>query len=151
MKKVVVALSLLIPSIGFTCPSLDGKWSSSKEKFVEFNKRWVNVESKAWSFMIQTQGIETIEFKSSGIMVISTPEVELVMGNKKIKRPESKEKINFSILGCNASSIVLKYERNEKTQISYIQFENDSTYWEYMGKPGRSGNGHIREYYTRIQ
>ncbi len=151
MKKVVIGLSLLIPSIGFACPSLDGTWSSSKEKFVEFNKRWANVESKAWNFMIQTQGMETIEFKASGNMEISTPEIELVMGEKTIKRPASKEQIKFSVLGCNANSIVLKYERNGKARISHYKFENENTYWEYMGSPGRSGNGHIREYYTKNQ
>jgi hypothetical protein len=151
IKQLLIALSLLVPCIGYTCPTLDGTWTSSKEKFVEFNKRWANVESKAWNFMIQTQGIETIEFKASGNMIIDTPEVELVMGKNKIKRPSSKEQTTYKILGCNSNSIVLEYQRNGKTQISHLQFDNDNTYWEYMGKPGRSGNGHIREYYTREQ
>jgi len=152
MKKVLICLSLfLLPNAAFSCPVLEGEWRSSKDKFTEFNTQWANIESKAWHFMSQTQGLEIIKYQSDGKMIISTPEFELKMGEKVFKKEATEEKLNFQILGCDLNSVVLKYERSGKEQISHIQFENDNTYWEYMGKPGRSGNGHIREYYSKIK
>ena len=60
----------MMPSIGFCCPALEGTWSSSSEKFEFFNKRWANVDEKAWSFMTQTQGHEVIMFKNKNNMLI---------------------------------------------------------------------------------
>lgn len=151
MKKLILTFSLMIPNIVSACPDLEGTWLSSKEKFVEFNKKWANVETIAWDFMLQNQGIETIEFKPDNTMVISTPEVELVVGERKVKSPASKESIDFSILGCNKRSIAIMYERYGETQISKFHFENPNIYWEYMGVAGRSGNGHIREFYTKVR
>lgn len=150
MKKILIGLSFMIPSVGFCCPTVEGAWSSSIEKFKTFNKRWANVDDKAWSFMIQTQGHEVITFKNNKEMIITTPELELKMGDKKIKRPSKEERINIDILGCTDKSIVLKYERDGKVKISQLHFDNDDTFWEYMGVAGRSGNGHIREYYNKL-
>jgi hypothetical protein len=149
MKKILIGLSLIISSVTVACPSLDGKWLSSLEKFDQFNKRWANVDSKAWSFMLQTQGHELIEYKSSKEMVISSPEIEIKIGDKKMMRPSSEEHMNFNVLGCTENNIVLKYEQNDKVQISTLYFENKDTYWVYMGKVGSDGNSHIREYYMR--
>jgi len=149
MKKIFIYLSLIIPSVTLACPSLDGKWLSSLEKFNQFNMRWANVDTRAWSFMVQTQGRELIEYKNSNEMVISFPEIEIKIGDKKMERPASKELVNFNILGCSEKNIVLKYERNGKTHLSNLHFENKDTYWVYMGKVGSDGNSHIREYYTR--
>jgi len=151
MKKILICLSFMIPSTGFSCPLLEGTWSSSIEKFEAFNKRWANVDGKAWSFMIQTQGREVITFKSNQEMIITTPELELKMGDRQIKRPSKEERININILGCTDRSIILKYERSGKIKISQLHFENDNVFWEYMGVAGRGGNSHIREYYTKTQ
>jgi hypothetical protein len=151
MKKILICLSFMIPNVAFSCPSLEGTWSSSKEKFESFNKRWANVDNKAWSFMVQTQGHEVITFTGNTKMLIATPELELTMGDRKIKRPSQEERINIDVLGCTDKNIVLKYERNGEVKISQLHFENDDTFWEYMGVAGRSGNGHIREYYTKIR
>lgn len=151
MKKILVCLSFLIPSVAFGCPSLEGNWSSSLEKFKSFNKRWANIDNKVWSFMIQTQGHEVITFQNNTKMIITTPEIELNMGEKKIKRAPKEERININVLGCTDNNIVLKYERNGEVKISKFHFENDDTFWEYMGVPGRSGNGHIREYYIKTK
>ena len=141
----------MIPSVGLCCPALEGTSSSSIEKFETFNKRWANVDKKAWSFMVQTQGHEVITFKSNKEMIIATPEIELNIGDKIIKRPSKEERINIDILGCTDKNIVLKYERNGKVKISQFHFENENTFWEYMGVAGRGGNGHIREYYTKAR
>ena len=141
----------MIPSVAFSCPSLEGTWESSKEQFETFNKRWANIDSKAWSFMTQTQGLEVITFKNNKVMIIATPEFELKMGDRKIKRPPKEERINIDILGCTDKNIALKYERNGEVKISQLHFESDNTFWEYMGVAGRSGNGHIREYYTKTR
>jgi len=151
MKKILICLSLMIPSVAFSCPLLEGPWSSSKEKFEAFNKRWANVDSKAWSFMVQTQGHEVITFRDNTKMIIVTPELELKMGDRTIKQPPKEERINIEVLGCTDKSIVLKYKRNDKVKISQLHFENDDTFWEYMGGAGKSGNGHIREYYTKTR
>ena len=151
MKKILICLSLMVPSVGFCCPVLEGTWSSSIEKFESFNKRWANVEDKAWSFMTQTQGYEVIAYKGNNEMTISSPKMEIKIGAKKMERPASKEHLNFNVLGCTDKSIVLKFERNGKEQIAQLFFENDDTYWTYMGTADGSGNSHIREYYTRKQ
>ncbi len=108
----------MIPSVGFCCPSLEGTWSSSIQKFETFNKRWANVDNKAWSFMVQTQGHEVIMFKGNTEMIIVTPEIEIKIGDRKIKRQSKEERINIDILGCTDKSIVLKYERNGKVKIN---------------------------------
>lgn len=149
MKRVLMCLSLMIPSVGYCCPLLDGTWTSSKEKFESFNKQWANVEDKAWSFMIQTQGIEVINFNGKNEMNVHSPEIELKMGKKTMKRPASEERINFNVLGCTINSIAIQYERYGKKEISQLHFENEDTYWVYMGTAGTGGNSHIREYYTR--
>lgn len=141
----------MIPSIGFGCPLLEGTWLSSIQKFESFNKKWANIDDKPWSFMTQTQGHEVIIFNNMKQMFISTPEIEIKMGARKIKLPPKKEKINFNILGCTDKSVVLKYERYDKAQISELHFENDNTYWEYMGSSDADGNSHLREYYTKIK
>jgi hypothetical protein len=151
MKKLLIGLSFMIPSVGFCCPSLEGTWSSSLEKFESFNKKWSKIDKNAWSFMSQTQGFETIIFKSNKEMLISTPVIELKMGEKVMKLPSKEEQISFNVLGCTDKSIVLQYDRYGKTHISQLQFENDNTYWEYMGTAGSDGNSHIREYYTKTK
>jgi hypothetical protein len=151
MKKILICFSLMIPNVAFSCPLIEGSWSSSVEKFEAFNKRWAKVDSKAWSFMVQTQGHEVITFNDNTKMIIVTPELELKMGDRKIKRPPKEERIAIEVLGCTDENIVLKYERNGEVKISQLHFENDDTFWEYMGVAGRSGNGHIREYYTKTQ
>jgi hypothetical protein len=151
MKKLLICLPFIIPSVGFCCPSFEGTWSSSIQKFESFNKKWANIDDKAWSYMTQTQGHEVIVFNNMKEMVISTPEIEIKMGERKMKFAAKKEQINFSILGCTDNSIVLQYERYGKAQISQLQFENANTYWEYMGDPGSDGNSHIREYYTKAK
>lgn len=149
MKKILLLLTFMIPNIAYCCPSLDGTWTSSLEKFESFNKKWANVGAKPWSFMIQTQGLEVIKFTADNEMFISSPEVELKMGERKMKLPSSEERVKFDILGCTNNSIVLKYERNGKVGVSELHFENDDSYWVYMGRAGADGNSHIREYYTR--
>jgi len=149
MKKILLCLSFMIPSVGLCCPSLQGTWSSSLDKFETFNKRWANVDNKAWSFMLQTQGHEEITFKGNKEMIIVTPEIEIKIGDKSMKIPRKEENININILGCSDKSISLKYERNGKVKISQFHFENEGVFWEYMGVPGRDGNSHIREYYTK--
>lgn len=129
--------------------TIDGTWTSSLEKFESFNKQWANVEDKAWSFMVQTQGMEVIKYKENSEMVVNFPEIQLKMGDKKMKRPSSEEHINFNILGCTSKSVAIQYERHEKTEISQLHFEGEDTYWVYMGVSGAGGNSHIREYYTR--
>ncbi|MEW6997412.1 hypothetical protein AADZ86_06895 [Colwelliaceae bacterium BS250] len=151
MKKILVCLSLLVPSVGFCCPTLEGTWSSSLEKFESFNKRWANVEDKAWSFMTQTQGYEVITYKDNNAMTISSAAMEIKIGDKKMQRPASKEQLDFNVLGCTAKSMVLKFERNGKEQIAQLFFESADTYWTYMGTAEGSGNSHIREYYTKKQ
>ncbi|NOU51441.1 hypothetical protein HG263_12965 [Pseudoalteromonas sp. JBTF-M23] len=151
MKKLVICFSLMIPSIGFCCPSLEGTWQSSIQKFELFNKKWANVGDKAWSFMIQTQGYEVIEFNNANKMHISTPEIEVKMGEKKMKLPAKEEHIKFDILGCTHQSIVLKYERYGKAQLTQLHFEKDNTYWEYMGTSDGDGNSHVREYYNKVK
>jgi len=141
----------MIPNVAFSCPLLEGSWLSSAENFEAFNKRWANVDSQAWSFMVQTQGHEVITFKGNTKMIIVTPELEIKMGDRKIKRPPKEERIDIEVLGCTDENIVLKYERNDEVKISQLHFENDDTFWEYMGVAGRSGNGHIREYYTKMR
>ncbi|WP_197411223.1 hypothetical protein [Colwellia sp. TT2012] len=118
MKTILICLSFMIPSVGFCCPSLEGTWSSSIQKFETFNKRWANVDNKAWSFMVQTQGHEVIMFKGNTEMIIVTPEIEIKIGDRKIKRQSKEERINIDILGCTDKSIVLKYERNGKVKIN---------------------------------
>ncbi len=141
----------MIPSIGFCCPSLEGTWSSSLEKFQGFNKQWANVNNNAWSFMIQTQGHEEITFNGNTEMIIVTPKIDIKMGDKKITQPPKKEHISIDVLGCTDKSIVLKYERSGKIKISQLHFENEDVFWEYMGVAGRDGNSHIREYYTKTK
>ncbi len=141
----------MIPNVGLCCPVLDGTWSSSIEDFKTFNKRWANIDDKAWSFMMQTQGHENITFKNNKEMIIVTPEIVIKMGDKEMKRPPKEERININILGCTDKSIILKYERNGKAKISQFHFEGKGTFWEYMGVAGRGGNSHIREYYTKIR
>lgn len=141
----------MIPTVAFCCPSLEGTWSSSLEKFESFNMKWANIEDRPWSFMSQTQGFETIIFSSNNEMLISTPEIEVKIGEKVMKRPPHEEKISFDVLGCTDNNIVLKYERYGKARISQLHFENDNTFWEYMGVAGRDGNSHIREYYTKTK
>jgi hypothetical protein len=149
MKKLLICLYFMIPSLGFCCPSLEGTWTSSIQKFESFNKKWANIDDKAWSFMTQTQGHETIVFNNVQEMLIATPEIEVNMGERKMKLSPKKEQISFTTLGCTDKSIVLQYERYGKAQISQLHFENDDTYWEYMGASGSDGNSHIREYYTK--
>ena len=149
MNKVLICLIFMVPSIGFCCPMLDGTWSSSLEKFESFNQRWAKVDNKPWIYMLQTQGLEVIKFKDNNKMVISFPEIELKMGDRKMKRPSSEQQIQFEVLACTDNSIVLQYERNGHLQISQLHFENDDTYWVYMGAADSDGNSHIREYYTR--
>ena len=149
MKKLLIGLSFMIPSVGFCCPSLEGTWSSSIQKFESFNKRWANIDDKAWSFMTQTQGHEVVVFNNMKGMLIATPEIEVKMGERKMKLPSKEEQIDFNILGCTDKSIVLEYERYGKAQISQLHFEDDNTYWEYMGTSDSDGNSHIREYYTK--
>ncbi|WP_102798843.1 hypothetical protein [Bowmanella denitrificans] len=149
MKRVLMCLSVMIPSVGYCCPSLDGTWTSSIEKFESFNKKWANIEDKAWSFMIQTQGIEVIKYNGENKMSINSPEIEIKVGEKKMKRPPSEERITFNVLGCTSKSIAMQYERYGEKKISQLHFENEDTYWVYMGSAGTDGNSHIREYYTR--
>lgn len=144
-------MSFLLPNVAFSCPSLQGSWSSSLEKFESFNKKWANVDNSAWSFMEQTQGHEIITFNSSTEMLVVTPEIEVKLGEKTMKLPAKEERINFSVLGCTQQSIVLQYQRYGKAQISQLHFENDNTYWQYMGAAGSDGNSHIREYYTKTK
>jgi len=149
MKKILLFLTFMIPNIAYCCPSLAGTWTSSLDKFESFNKKWANVDPKPWSYMIQTQGLEVIKFTANNEMLISSPEVDLKIGERKIKRPSSTERVKFDILGCSKNSIVLTYERNGNVGISELHFENDDSYWVYMGRAGADGNSHIREYYTR--
>ncbi len=151
MKKTLLLLSVIVPSIGYCCPSLEGTWSSSLEKFASFNKQWANVENKPWSYMTQTQGHESINFTGKNEMVISSPATAIKMGNRTIEHPASEERITFDILGCTEKSIALQYKRYGKTEISQLHFENENTYWIYMGAAGSDGNSHIREYYTKSQ
>lgn len=149
MKRILMFLLLVIPNIGFCCPSLDGTWTSSLTKFLAFNTQWANVKDNAWSYMIQTQGVEVVKFNEKNEMIVNFPDIELNMGDKKMKRPASEEHITFSILGCTTKSIAIQYERYGEKQISQLHFESDDTYWVYMGRTGADGNSHIREYYTR--
>ena len=151
MKKLLICFYFIIPSVGFCCPLLEGTWTSSLQKFESFNKKWANIDKKAWSFMIQTQGQEVIEFNNSNEMLISTPEIEIKMREKTIKLPKTTEKIKFNILGCTNQSIVLKYDRYGQAQITQLHFDDSSTYWEYMGVSGSDGNSHIREYFTKTK
>ncbi|MFT6991394.1 MAG: hypothetical protein ACJASL_003381 [Paraglaciecola sp.] len=141
----------MIPNIAFSCPSLEGTWSSSLDKFESFNKRWANIDNRAWSYMTQTQGHEIIIFNGDKEMFISTPEIEVKMGEKAMKLPSKEERLSLDVLGCTDKSMVIKYERYGKTHISQLHFENDNAYWEYMGASGSDGNSHIREYYTKAQ
>jgi hypothetical protein len=148
MVKILIGLSFIIPSIAFGCPAIEGKWLSSLEKFESFNKKWAKIDDRAWAFMSQTQGYETILFNNKE-MLISTPEIEVKVGEKSMKLPSKEEQISFNVLGCTDKSIVLKYERYGKIHISQLQFDSDNTFWEYMGTPDSDGNSHIREYYTK--
>jgi len=141
----------MIPSVAFCCPSLEGTWLSSLEKFESFNKKWANIDKRAWSYMSQTQGYETIIFKDNKEMFVSTPEIAMKMGDKVMQIPSKEEQISFNVLGCTDNSIVLQYNRYGNTQISHLQFENGTTYWEYMGTSDSDGNSHIREYYTKTK
>ncbi|MFY8350569.1 hypothetical protein AAEU29_08560 [Pseudoalteromonas sp. SSM20] len=149
MKKIIICLSLMLPNIAVSCPTLEGTWTSSIEKFKSFNKKWANLDARAWAFMSQTQGHELIEFNSKKEMRISTPEIQVKMGEKAITMPAKEELINYSVLGCNDTSIVLQFDRYGKTQISQFHFENETTFWEYMGSAKSDGNSHIREYYIK--
>ncbi|MCC2616302.1 hypothetical protein LJ739_08620 [Aestuariibacter halophilus] len=151
MKRILLCCSLIVPGIGYSCPELAGTWQSSAQKFESFNKRWANVDPDAWSFMTQTQGHEVIDFTTKGTMMISTPEIDLSMGDKTIKMPAKHELIPYDILGCTETSIVLKYDRYGETRISQLHFDSADTYWAYMGTAGGDGNSHIREYYTKTQ
>lgn len=73
----------MIPSVGFCCPSLEGAWLSSLQKFESFNRKWANIDDKAWSFMIQNQGHEVIVFNQMKEMLIAILEVKVKMGAKK--------------------------------------------------------------------
>jgi hypothetical protein len=149
MKKILIFMCVVASNVAIACPSLDGKWISSLEKFDQFNKRWANVDTKAWSFMVQTQGHERIEYMGNKEMVVRSPEIELKIGENKMQRPSSEEHINFDILACTDKNIVMKYVRYGAVQISTLHFENKDTYWVYMGTADSDGNSHIREYYTR--
>ncbi|WDE07589.1 hypothetical protein SG34_012280 [Thalassomonas viridans] len=151
MKKIFIFLPFLAPDIAFSCPSLQGTWLSSLEKFESFNNRWANIDDRAWSFMEQTQGHEIIKFNDNNEMLVSTPEIEVKVGEKTMKLPPNEERINFSVLGCTDKSIALKYQRYGKMRISQLHFENDNTYWEYMGTSASDGNSHIREYYVKAE
>jgi len=149
MKRILMCLPFVFPSVSYCCPSLNGTWTSSLEKFESFNKQWAKVEDKAWSYMLQTQGLEIINFNGKNEMTVSFPGIELKMGDKQMKRPPSQEHITYNVLGCTSKSIALQYERYGEKKISQLHFENDDTYWVYMGAAGADGNSHIREYYTR--
>jgi len=150
MIKILIGLSFMVPSVAFSCPSLEGTWSSSLEKFESFNQKWARVDDKAWAFMSQTQGHETIIFNEKE-MLISTPEIVVKVGDKSMKLPAKDEQVTIKVLGCTDNSIVLKYERYGEEHISQLQFENTNTYWEYMGSSGSDGNSHIREYYIKTK
>ena len=149
MRVVLLGLSLLLPIGTQACPVLSGEWISSKEKFTSFNKKWANVEPQAWSFMLQTQGKEVVEFTADNQMLITTPEIALKMGEKTITLPASKERIAIKILGCTPDSTVIQYERYDKVHLTHMNFENQNVFWQYMGNPQQDGNSHIREFYVR--
>lgn len=151
MKNLFICFSLIVPSIGFCCPTLDGKWASSLQEFELFNKKWANVDANAWSFMMQTQGHEVIEFNDKNEMLITTPEIKFEMGTKKMTLPAKKELITFDIIGCTENSIALKYERYGKAHITQMHFEKEHTFWQYMGSTGSDGNSHIREFYVKAK
>lgn len=151
VKKILIGMCLLIPHISYSCPALEGKWLSSVDKFQQFNRQWAHIEDKAWAYMMQTQGKEIINYQTDNVMVITSPEMVISMAGQNITQASSEEKIKFDVLGCTPQSIVIKYERYSQVNISHLQFENDNTYWEYMGTANNSGNSHIREYYTKIQ
>ena len=149
MRIVLLGLSLLLPISAKGCPALNGKWMSSLEKFTSFNKKWANVEEQAWSFMLQTQGKEAIEFTVDNLMLITTPEIALKRGEKTITLPASEERIEIEILGCTPDSTVIKFERYDKVHIAHLNFENKNVFWQYMGVPRQDGNSHIREFFVK--
>ena len=151
MKIALLAVIVILPGVSIACPDLEGTWFSSKEKFIEFNQRWANIDTKAWSFMLQTQGLERIEFAAENKMTINTPESEIKLGERNITNKAKTEEINYRVLGCSEKGVVIEYRRYGDAQISHFQFDDQNTFWEYVGRPGQSGNGHVREFFTRKQ
>ena len=149
MKKILIPLLMLLPVTSQACPSLAGKWSSSLAQFQQFNQQWANIEEKAWSFMMQTQGREHITYSADNKMIIDSETTELVIGNKKMTRPAASEQLDFTILGCTNNSIVIQYDRYKQSQIAQLMFEDENNYWQYMGTADGGRNDHIREYYHR--
>ena len=149
MRIALLGLSLLLPISAQSCPALIGEWESSLEKFTSFNKKWANVEEQAWSFMLQTQGKELVEFTVDNQMLITTPEIALKRGDKTVTLPASEERIAIKILGCTADSTVIQYERYDKEHIAHLNFENKNVFWQYMGVPRQDGNSHIREFFVK--
>lgn len=149
MRYLAAGIALVCTFSSSACPTLEGAWTSSKEAFIQFNQRWANIDADAWQFMLQNQGLETLMFSATGDMLITTPETELTMAGKTVVQEATLEQSAYSVLGCAEQSVVIEYQRYGEKRISTFQFDTADTMWEYAGQPGKSGNGHIREFFIR--
>ena len=149
MKVVFITLALLLPQLSFACPLLAGKWQSSLEQFKQFNQRWANIDARPLSFMLQTQGKETIEYASDKQIKITGRAHQITMGERTLNIPSFAEESAYQSLGCTENSIAIKTKVADKWQISLLNFVTEDMYWVYMGDPESDGNSHIREFYIR--
>lgn len=138
----------MLSSETFACPDFHGQWKSSKKDTLEFIKLWVKMEPKSLDFTKQIIGTMHISYDEKSLKISDISRQIKVNGKLSIWGG-TEEIVAYELLGCTDNQVVLKYELFDQEVIYILNFENEDTYWIYVGTPSFSGNAHYREFFVR--
>ena len=129
---------------------LIGTWKSNKELTNKFNHEKSRLTEKQIKFLEQIMGRLVIEYDRDGMAISSMPEYELNMNGNKVKMESNMEVEPYKIIAFDEEYLIMETQSEWLGKHIYrITFENDNTYWIYLGDGGFSL--HAREYFTRIK
>ncbi|MEY4562805.1 MAG: hypothetical protein RLZZ618_2082 [Pseudomonadota bacterium] len=153
MKNVVAALLFAgCLSVAHADPSLLGKWKSSHELTMKFNKAHVILEERQLKFLDQMMGRMTLTF--AGRSVVSHMDSFMItsMAGKTSKFEGHSTTSAYRLVASTDTEVAVTglSAFTAKRQITVHHFVDDDTMWVYVGGE-MFPDLHIREYFVRVR
>jgi hypothetical protein len=151
-SDLIALLNLIIISgCALKDDRLSGKWRSDLELTTNFNENHAILTERQKKLFSQLFGQMEVTYLRPGQCEVFMPKNKTDTGNKAIESDESKVVSEFKIIYKNENQIVILY--NDcllGKKVSILNFDNDNTYWIYIGESGLFDT-HIREYFKKIE
>ena len=149
IRAVIATACIVIPSSVAACPDYIGKWRSSRQLTMEFNNRLSSAEPKVRELLPQITGTVAVEFTDREMKFTDVPSRKIVIHGKESEWTGLNETVDYDLLGCTESVVVIRFSLYGAEMISKLHFEDRNTYWEYLGDTNPVINAHAREYFVR--